>query len=127
MQVVTLGERVRALREAHAPPLQAQELAERLHLHKSYVSRLEAGKIALPGVEVIRGLARELGTTTVDLLEAAGYLDRTELDPTATLLDDPEYVVVLRQAAGLSDRALREMVARVIRRAAELEDAVEQR
>jgi transcriptional regulator with XRE-family HTH domain len=123
VQVVTLGDRVRALREAQNPPLQAQELSERLHLHKSYVSRLEAGKIALPSVEVLRGLARELGTTAVDLLSAAGYLDSADLDPVAILLDDPEYSVALRTAAGISDHALREMVTRVIRRAAELEAA----
>lgn len=46
----------------------------RLGLQAGYVSGLENGRIRLPAVETLRALARELDTTTIDLLHAAGYL-----------------------------------------------------
>jgi transcriptional regulator with XRE-family HTH domain len=115
---LALGDRVKELRQAHRPPLTQRELSRRLGVADSYIGQVERGDVTLPSVQVLRGLARELGTTTLDLLQAAGYLDGREL---GDVLDDPAYSLALRQAAGLTDEALRRMVVSVIQRAAELE------
>ncbi len=126
VQVVTLAERVRELRQRTPERLSQAELSERVGVGTGYIAGLEAGRIQLPSADILRRLAHELGTTSLDLLEAAGYVDPAELDPVAALPDDPEYVAALRAALGISDSALREMVAAVIAKVAEV-DAARQR
>lgn len=57
----------------------ATDLARAIGKSAAYVSQLEAGKIALPNADIRRRLARELGVSHLDLLVAAGEIDRAEI------------------------------------------------
>jgi transcriptional regulator with XRE-family HTH domain len=50
------------------------ELSRRAHVTQSYVWRLESGGSS-PGIDLVGRLARALGTTTHDLMPAAGPAD----------------------------------------------------
>jgi transcriptional regulator with XRE-family HTH domain len=45
-----------------------RELAERAHVPPGYISELENGKKANPGLDVLRRLARALGVPVTELL-----------------------------------------------------------
>lgn len=55
------------------------EFADRVGMTKSHLSQVEAGKIALPNADIRRRLAKELGVSHLDLLVAAGEIDRSEI------------------------------------------------
>lgn len=57
----------------------ATDLARAIGKSAAYVSQLEAGKIALPNADIRRRLAKELGVSHLDLLVAAGEIDRSEI------------------------------------------------
>jgi transcriptional regulator with XRE-family HTH domain len=63
--------------------LQAVDVSALTGLSKSYVSALLKGKVALPGADKRRDLARVLGVRHVDLLIAAGELARDEVEASA--------------------------------------------
>ena len=118
---VNLAERVRELRERLVPRVTQRELSKRIGANESYISGLEASRVVIPSGDLLRALARELGTTTVDLLWAAGYLSARDLETVEELLGDPQYSLALRSATAISNETLRKMVMDVIRRAHELE------
>lgn len=78
MEARRLGERVRALREAHG--LTQTELAARAGVGQRTLSSIEIGHTQLPGVNVRHRLAATLNTTHVDLLVAAGEVSYQELE-----------------------------------------------
>jgi predicted transcriptional regulator len=121
LHIVSLAERVRYLRDHHDPPLSQSELARAAGVEKSYVSALELGRIRMPANDILHSLARALGTTNADLLNAAGYLPRGEIAAITDALDDPRYNLALRKAAGLTREDVRQLVVDVINRAAEIE------
>ena len=57
----------------------ATDLARAIGKSAAYVSQLEAGKISLPNADIRRRLAKELGVSHLDLLVAAGEIDRAEI------------------------------------------------
>lgn len=63
------GERVKARRKKKK--LTQRELAERLGVSESYISRLEAGQRSLSGLELGLRLCKELGCKPEDLVSAA--------------------------------------------------------
>ena len=67
------GKIVRARREAVGVSQEA--LADQAGLHRTYISMLERGQ-RMPSIEVVRKLARALGTTMASLM---ADLDRQEL------------------------------------------------
>jgi transcriptional regulator with XRE-family HTH domain len=75
-----------------------QDLSDESGLSRSYISRLEMGDIALPSSERLRALAAALGTTTDDLLQAAGFIDVP--GDTSQL---PEIKTFLRQKYGIDN------------------------
>ena len=95
------GQRVRTLREAKN--WTQEDLAVSSGLSRSYVSRLELGDIALPRNDKLGRLARALGTSNEDLLEAAGYMSASLDDTGAALPDLPAY---LRRKYGLTQPRL---------------------
>jgi transcriptional regulator with XRE-family HTH domain len=116
----SLGARVRELREGHG--LSRDRLSEMIGASRGYVTHLESGRIAMPSQDLLLALARELGTSAVDLLHAAGYLPAQELGPVEDLVDDPVFALALRQAAGVADVRIRQVLAEVIGRIAGLEE-----
>lgn len=96
----TLANRLKELRRARS--WTQQDLSTSSGLTRSYISRLEMGDIALPSSEKLRALAVALGTSTDDLLQAAGYIDNPS-DASAL----PEITVYLRRKYAMQDpRAL---------------------
>ncbi len=84
------GQRVRTLREARN--WTQEDLALHSGLSRSYISRLELGDIALPRNDKLGRLARALGTSNEDLLEAAGYMSAPSSEADAALPDLPAYL-----------------------------------
>ena len=76
MNTATLGLRIRELRRSRR--LTHSMLAEKVGISRSYVTRLESGRIDLPSKRVLWSLAKTLSVTTGDLLAAAGYLPSWE-------------------------------------------------
>jgi transcriptional regulator with XRE-family HTH domain len=68
-----LARRIRELRQVIG--WTQQDLSDESGLSRSYISRLEMGDIALPSSDRLRALADALGTSTDDLLQAAGFID----------------------------------------------------
>lgn len=63
---MTLGEKVRAAREANG--WKQRDLAQAMNISESYVSAIENGAIANPKADTITRLAAVLGVTPNDLL-----------------------------------------------------------
>ncbi len=99
------GKRVRLLREAKR--WTQEELAADSGLSRSYVSRLELGDIALPRNDKLTRLARALGTSNEDLLEAAGYMTPPTNDEEGSL---PDLAPYLRRKYGLSQPRLVDLI-----------------
>lgn len=59
------------------------ELAERAGVSQTYISNLERGRNQLPKVQIRRQLAQALRMSHIDLLIAAGEMDRHELPGSA--------------------------------------------
>ena len=78
---MTLGTRITELRVAKG--ITHAQLADKAGISRSYVTRLESNRVALPSKRVLWALAQALTTTPDDLLAAAGYMparDRTIRD-----------------------------------------------
>jgi transcriptional regulator with XRE-family HTH domain len=92
----SLAKRVRELRQGL--DWTQQDLSIHSGLSRSYISRLEMGDIALPSNERLRALATALGTTTDDLLQAAGFIDTPSVR-----VGLPEIKAYLRQRYGIQE------------------------
>jgi transcriptional regulator with XRE-family HTH domain len=68
---VTLGEYIRQVREGRE--MSARKLSEELHMHPSYISRVEAGNLKQPSPEKLQRIAEHLGLDYDDLCALAGY------------------------------------------------------
>ncbi len=95
------GQRVRSLREAKR--WTQEDLATNSGLSRSYISRLELGDIALPRNDKLGRLARALGTSNEDLLEAAGYMSAPSGESDAAL---PDLAAYLRRKYGMTQPRL---------------------
>ncbi len=68
---VTLGEYIREAREKHN--ISARRLSAELHMHQSYISRVEAGVFRQPSPEKLQRIAEYLELDYDDLCALAGY------------------------------------------------------
>lgn len=68
---VTLGETIRQAREQRNISL--RKLAEQLHMHQSYISRVEQGIFRQPSPEKLQRIAEYLDLDYNDLCALAGY------------------------------------------------------
>ena len=68
---LTLGEYIRQARENHN--ISARRLSEELHMHHSYISRVEAGKFKQPSPEKLQRIAENLELDYDGLCALAGY------------------------------------------------------
>ena len=68
---VTLGAYIRQAREKHN--ISARRLSADLHMHPSYISRVEAGNFKQPSPEKLQRIAERLGLDYSNLCALAGY------------------------------------------------------
>jgi transcriptional regulator with XRE-family HTH domain len=78
-----LGIRVSKLRHQHK--MSQQELARRVGVHQSFISKIESGEQPNPNAETLKGLARALRCTT-DYLVGMHEDDESEFLPAAVAL-----------------------------------------
>lgn len=78
-----MGMLIRQLRESQK--LSAKDLAAMVGCTRAAITSIELGKTRLPAPEIVRGLSAALDVSQSELLVAAGYLDRSEVDPSARL------------------------------------------
>jgi transcriptional regulator with XRE-family HTH domain len=109
------GEHLRARRMARAendPAFSLRQVAERVGLEPSYLSKIERGEQPPPGEEKIRRLAEELGENPDALLALAG---KVSSDLLAIIRERPTVVAeLLRAVRGMSAKRVSE-VSRQIR------------
>jgi transcriptional regulator with XRE-family HTH domain len=81
---ISLGDRIKRLRDAQTPPLSAYELARRAGVTRSTISRLESGEQLTLNTDQAPRLARVLGVTTDQLLghESVPGIDADEEEGT---------------------------------------------
>lgn len=68
------------------------QLATYAKVSRSYITKLEAGKISLPSIQVLNRLANELHANREELLKAAADILPADEIPA---LDDPELILYL--------------------------------
>jgi transcriptional regulator with XRE-family HTH domain len=78
METEGIGAHIRRRRDMLG--LTQKALADRADTSSAYISQIEGGKVALPGVEMRRRIANALGESQIELLIAAGEIDRSELE-----------------------------------------------
>lgn len=66
---IAFGHRLKTLRESAG--LSQEVLAERAHIHRTYVSQIERG-LKSPSLRILRGIAEALGVTVSNLVSGAG-------------------------------------------------------
>ena len=71
-----LGEELRSLRRERG--IKQQDLAAQAGISRSYLCDIERGRVSNPSIQVLDGLAASLGIARLDLLQAAGVVERGE-------------------------------------------------
>jgi len=99
---LTFGKRIQALRREH--DLTQRQVASKLGIDFTYLSKLENDRGELPGEETVRKLAAIFEEDAEELLALAGKLP-AELRQRA--LHDREFAVLLRRLPQLSEDELR--------------------
>ena len=74
-----LGSRVAKLRRERK--LSQQELAKRVGVHQSFISKMESGEQANPNAEIVKNLAKALGCTADYLVGMYEDDEESELEP----------------------------------------------
>ncbi len=92
MSDVTFGQRIRALRKELR--LSQRELAERVGIDFTYLSKIENGRGEPPSEAVIKKLAVHLSADAHDLIVLAGKIPS---DLATVLVDHPEELAHLRK------------------------------
>lgn len=109
---MTFGEMLRHLRKQHH--FSQRELAERLGVSFTYLSKLENNRMERPpSEEFIRNLARELDADADKLLLLA---ERVPTDVADIIVERPESVELLRSMRDLSQEEWRSMIEEAKRR-----------
>jgi transcriptional regulator with XRE-family HTH domain len=100
----TFGARIQRLRRERN--LTQREVASKLGIDFTYLSKLENNRGDTPSEETVRGLARLLAVDEEELLAAAGKLPPALRD---RALQDVEFARFLRRLPGISDKQLRDI------------------
>lgn len=103
-QPETFGETIREARKAHG--LTQRQLAKRLEIDFTYLSKLENDRGDPPGDDTIRRLATELGLDAEGLLASAGKIP-PELRELAQ--SNREFAVFLRSLPNMSEAERRKL------------------
>lgn len=105
---MTFGLRIRELRKRKR--LSQRDLAEKVGIDFTYLSKIENNKVPPPSDEVIRKLARELEADPEELLTLAGKVSQKEIRK--AVAQDPRVSILFRklQSRELTDEQLTEML-----------------
>ncbi|MFN0178398.1 MAG: helix-turn-helix domain-containing protein [Gemmatimonadales bacterium] len=110
----TFGSYVRDRRERlrrDDPQFSVRQVAARIGVEPSFLSKVERDEVAPPSEEKILGLARELGEDPDMLLALAG---KVSSDLQRVIRKRPElFAALIRQLKGLPDRAVLRLVREV--------------
>lgn len=106
---MTLAKRVKELREAKN--LSQGDLAKMVGVERSSIGHIETGRIQMPSKDILRAIAEALDTSPVELLVAAGYINRSDLPVN---LADPTLDLYLRHQKEL-DESDKEIIRTIIR------------
>ena len=106
--MATFGERVRQLRVAMR--MSQRDLAERVGVDYTYLSKIENNKMDPPSDKVIRKMAAELGADEEELLALAAKVSQEELRE--TVARDARVGVLFRrlQSGNLTEGQIRRMI-----------------
>ena len=113
-KVVTFGEYIRESREerfAKDRSFSVRQVAKRIDIEPSYLSKIERGQQPPPGEETIRNLARELDQDADVLLALAGKVSSDLLD--VVRARPALFADLLRQLKSLPDKAVLRLVREV--------------
>ncbi|MBL7065769.1 MAG: helix-turn-helix transcriptional regulator, partial [Anaerolineae bacterium] len=77
--MTTFGERIRELRTTRDNRISLRDLARRVEIDFTYLSKIENGKVPPPSDEVIEKLARELEADLEELLALAAKVSQEDL------------------------------------------------
>ena len=112
---VTLGQYIHQAREAKG--MTRRKLADTVHMHYSYISRLESGDYKRPSPEVVRRFAEALEMRYEDLYAIAGHqvIDRL-----------PDFVPYMRAKFEMNDDTARQLceIYNTLREANQIRDRV---
>lgn len=103
-QPAAFGSRIQQLRREHE--MTQREVASKLGIDFTYLSKLENGRGEPPGEDTVRGLASLFGVEPEELLALAGKLP-VELRERAQV--DLQFATLLRTLPKLSDDELRKI------------------
>jgi len=108
--MTAFGERIRELRTQRDDYISLRELARRVGIDFTYLSKIENGKVAPPSDEVIEKLARELGADLEELLALAAKVSQKELRK--AVAQDPRIGVLFRklQSRDLTEEQLKQVL-----------------
>jgi len=98
----SFGARIQRLR--WAKKLTQRQLADKLGIDYTYLSKLENNRGEPPGEQTVRKLAAELDAEPEDLLALAGKISPALRERAA---EDPEFALLLRRLPGLPDNVLK--------------------
>ena len=113
----TFGARIRERREASLPLdphlLSLRQVAARIGVEPSYLSKVERGRVPPPSAATIMGLAKALAMDPDELLALAGKIPE---DVRRTILKRPKLLAgLVRQFARVSDEAVMRVILRARR------------
>lgn len=100
----TFAERIRTLRKE--ADFTQRDLAEKVKIDFTYLSKLENGRGDPPAEDTIRRMAEALGSDANELLALAGKISAEVRERAA---EDQEFAMLLRKLPELPDDVLRKM------------------
>jgi len=105
---MTFGDKIRELRKRKR--LSQRDLAERVGIDFTYLSKIENNKVPPPSDTVIRKLSRELESDSEELLMLAAKVSQQDLRK--AVAQDPRVGILFRklQSRELTDEQLRQML-----------------
>jgi len=108
--MTTFGERIRELRTTRDNRISLRDLARRVEIDFTYLSKIENGKVPPPSDEVIEKLARELEADLEELLALAAKVSQEDLRK--AVAQDPRVGVLFRklQSRDLTEEQLEQIL-----------------
>jgi len=108
--MTAFGERIRELRTTRDNRISLRDLARRVGIDFTYLSKIENGKVPPPSDEVIENLARELEADLEELLALAAKVSQEDLRK--AVAQDPRVGVLFRklQSRDLTEEQLEQIL-----------------
>ena len=106
------GAFVRRAREAKEPRIGLREMAKKIGISPTYLSKVERDEFPPPAEDKVKAIAKIIECDTDDLLARAG---RVSSDLTQIIKEHPrDMAVLLRGTQGMSDRERAKMIRSIV-------------